>query len=158
VPQIEVTFSIDSNGIVNVGARDMATGKEQSIEVSPAGGLSKAEIDSLIAEADMHRQDDHDRREIRHLQNRLEGLIHTNDRVFKEFGSGLSEADRTEVRESLDRARKAMVIEERSVLEEAALAVQAAGQILTQVIMVDPLAALGVEMKMAPGGDQGEES
>jgi len=149
VPQIEVTFSIDSNGIVNVGARDMATGKEQSIEVSPAGGLSKAEIDALIAEADMHRHDDQDRREIRMLQNRLEGLIHTNDRVFKEFGTSLAQVERDEVRSTLDRARKALANEERSVLEEAILAVQSIGQILTQVIMVDPMAALGIEMKSA---------
>jgi molecular chaperone DnaK len=157
VPQIEVTFSIDSNGIVNVGARDMATGKEQSIEVSPAGGLSKAEIDALIAEADMHRQDDQDRREIRLLQNRLEGLIHNNDRVFKEFGTSLAQVERDEVRGTLDRARKALANEERSVLEEAILAVQSAGQILTQVIMVDPMAALGIDMKDSGATDVADE-
>jgi molecular chaperone DnaK len=158
VPQIEVTFSIDSNGIVNVGARDMATGKEQSIDVSPAGGLSKAEIDALIAEADMHRVEDQDRREIRLLQNRLEGLIHNNDRVFKEFGAALAQVERDEVRGTLDRARKALANEERSVLEEAILAVQTAGQILTQVIMVDPMAALGIDMKGAREPQPEEES
>jgi molecular chaperone DnaK len=131
----------------------MATGKEQSIEVSPAGGLSKAEIDALIAEADMHRQDDQDRREIRMLQNRLEGLIHTNDRVFKEFGTSLAQVERDEVRSTLDRARKALANEERSVLEEAILAVQATSQILTQVIMVDPMAALGIDLK----GDEAQQ-
>jgi len=158
VPQIEVTFSIDSNGIVNVGARDMATGKEQSIEVSPAGGLSKGEIDALIAEADMHRHDDLDRREIRLLQNRLDGIIHTNDRVFKEFGTTLPQVERDEVRSTLDRARKALVNEERSVLEEAILAVQTVGQILTQIIMVDPMAALGIDMKDDGKGKPEEES
>jgi len=158
VPQIEVTFSIDSNGIVNVGARDMATGKEQSIEVSPAGGLSKAEIDALIAEADMHRMDDQNRREIRLLQNRLEGHIHTNDRVFKEFGASLAQVERDEVRGTLDRARKALLNEERSVLEEAILAVQSTGQILTQVIMVDPMAALGIDMKDGVEEEPEEES
>ena len=148
VPQIEVTFAIDSNGIVNVGARDLATGKEQSIEVNPAGGLSKDEIDSLIAEADKYRRDDQDRREIRELQNRLEGLLYTNERVVKEFGAGLSPDDREEVRATLNRARKALTSEERSVLEEAIYAVQDAAQILTQVIMLDPIAALGGHMKM----------
>jgi molecular chaperone DnaK len=156
VPQIEVTFSIDSNGIVNVGARDLATGKEQSIEVNPAGGLSKAEIDSLIAEADKFRKDDQEHREIRELQNRLEGLLYTNERVVREFGAGLSTDDREEVRATLNRARKALTSEERSVLEEAIYAVQDAAQILTHVIMLDPVAALGGELKMnpdAPGGD-----
>jgi molecular chaperone DnaK len=155
VPQIEVTFSIDSNGIVNVGARDLATGKEQSIEVNPAGGLSKAEIDALIAEADRFRKDDQEHREIRELQNRLEGLLYTNERVVKEFGAGLSGDDRESVRATLNRARKALTSEERSVLEEAIYAVQDAAQILTSVIMLDPVAALGGKLKMnpdAPGG------
>jgi molecular chaperone DnaK len=160
VPQIEVTFSIDSNGIVNVGARDLATGKEQSIEVNPAGGLSKDEIDSLIAEADKYRRDDQERREIRELQNRLEGLLYTNERVVKEFGAGLSPEDREEVRATLNRARKALTSEERSVLEEAIYAVQDAAQVLTQVIMLDPIAALGGHMKMpldTGAGDMDDE-
>jgi molecular chaperone DnaK len=150
VPQIEVTFAIDSNGIVNVSARDLATGKEQSIEVNPAGGLSKAEIDSLIAEADKFKKEDQEHREIREHQNRLEGLLYTNERVVKEFGAGLSTEDREEVRATLNRARKALTSEERSVLEEAIYAVQDAAQILTQVIMLDPVAALGGELKMNP--------
>lgn len=144
VPQIEVTFSIDSNGIVHVSAQDLATGHEQSIEVNPAGGLSKTEIDSLIMEADKYRMDDRRRREIRHLQNRLEGLLYTNERVMREFGSKLEQDDREEVRNTLHRARKALTSEERSVLEEAILAVQDAAGILSSVIILDPLAALGM--------------
>ena len=143
VPQIEVTFSIDSNGIVHVGARDLATGKEQGIEVHPAGGLSKAEIDSLIAEADKYRHDDERRRGVRQLQNRLEGLLYTNERVVREFGSSLTPEEREAVRSTLNRARKALTSEERSVLEEAIGAVQDVAQILTEVVMVNPLAALG---------------
>jgi len=157
VPQIEVTFSIDSNGIVNVGARDLATGKEQSIEVNPAGGLSKAEIDGLIVEADKYRKDDQEHREIRELQNRLEGLLYTNERVVREFGAGLSTEDREEVRATLNRARKALTSEERSVLEEATYAVQDAAQILTDVIMLDPVAAFSRDMKMNPDAPQGKE-
>ena len=152
VPQVEVTFSIDSNGIVHVAARDLATGKEQGIEVNPAGGLSKAEIDSLIAEADKYRKDDDRRREVRQLQNRLEGLLYTNERVVREFGGSLATEDRDQVRSTLNRARKALTSEERSVLEEAILAVQDAAQILTEVIMVNPLAALGGSM-----GDSDED-
>jgi molecular chaperone DnaK len=143
VPQIEVTFSIDSNGIVHVAARDLATGKEQGIEVQPAGGLSKAEIDTLIAEADKYRSDDEKRRGTRQLQNRLEGLLYTNERVVREFGNSLSTEDRESVRATLNRARKALTSEERSVLEEAIGAVKDVSQILTEVVMVNPLAALG---------------
>ncbi len=162
VPQIEVTFSIDSNGIVNVGARDLATGKEQSIEVSPAGGLSKAEIDALIVEADRFRKTDQEHREIRELQNRIEGLLYTNERVVREFGAGLSTEKREEVRSTLNRARQALASEERSVLEEAIQAVQEAAQILTNVIMLDPVAAFDRELlKMnvtAPPSKKEEET
>jgi len=157
VPQIEVTFSIDSNGIVHVSARDLATGKEQGIEVNPAGGLSKAEIDALIAEADRYRQDDEMRRDIRQLQNRLEGLLYTNERVVREFGASLKPTERDEVRATLNRARKAVTSEERSVLEEAILAVQEAAHILTQVIMVNPLAALGVPGSQLGADQDGNE-
>ncbi len=149
VPQIEVTFSIDSNGIVHVSARDLATGKEQGIEVNPAGGLSRAEIDALIAEADKYRQDDQQRRGVRQLQNRLEGLLYTNERVMREFGGALSNDDREQVRSTLNRAKKALTSEDQSVLEEALLAVQDAAQILAQVIMYNPMAAFGAG---APGG------
>ncbi len=142
VPQIEVTFSIDSNGIVHVSARDLATGKEQGIEVNPAGGLSKEEVEGLVAEAEKYRRDDEHRRSIRQLQNRLEGLLYNNERVLKEFGGSLSRDEKEKVRSTLNRARKALNSEDRSVLEEAILAVQDAAHIMTEVIMINPLTAL----------------
>jgi len=160
VPQIEVTFAIDSNGIVEVSARDLATGKEQSIEVNPAGGLSKAEIDTIIAEADKYRLEDQRQREIRQLQNRLEGLLYTNERVVREFGGSLKTEDRDHVRQTLNRARKALTSEERSVLEEAILAVQDVSHILTEVIMFNPAAAFGMSGMggSTPEGSGEEES
>jgi len=155
VPQIEVTFSIDSNGIVHVSARDLATGKEQGIEVNPAGGLSRSEIDALIAEADKYRQEDQQRREVRQIRNRLEGLVYTNERVLREFGGSLSTEDRDHVRSTLNRARKALNSEDRSVLEEAILAVQEAAQILAQVIMYNPMSAFG---DLSSGRSDGEGS
>lgn len=157
VPQIEVTFAIDSNGIVQVAARDLATGKEQVIEVNPAGGLSKAEIDSIISEADKYRQEDQRRREVRQLQNRLEGLLYTNERVVREFGGSLKSNDRDHVRQTLNRARKALTSEERSVLEEAILAVQEVSQILTEVIMYNPAAAFGMGLMGGTGDGQKDE-
>jgi molecular chaperone DnaK len=158
VPQIEVTFAIDSNGIVNVSARDLTTNREQSIEVNPAGGLSKIEIDSLIAEADKYRKDDEARRETRQFQNRLEGLLYTNERVLREYGGNLSAEERDDVRSTLNRARKALTSEEKSVLQEAIFAVEEAAQVLTKVIMSDPLAAMGVDMSKFAKEDDEEGS
>ncbi|HEV8629895.1 MAG TPA: molecular chaperone DnaK, partial [Thermoanaerobaculia bacterium] len=89
VPQIEVTFAIDSNGIVNVSSRDMATNQSQSIQINPAGGLSKEEVDRLVDEARSHASEDADRRELRRMKNRLEGLIYTTDRVFEQLREGM---------------------------------------------------------------------
>ncbi len=117
VPQIEVTFAIDSNGIVNVSARDVATDRSQSIEISPAGGLSTDEIDRLVVEAEEHRALDQERKELRRLKNRLEGLIYTNERVFGQFKDMLDPEEQTRIRESLLQARMTLNVDEKAELE-----------------------------------------
>ncbi len=138
VPQIEVTFAIDSNGIVQVTARDLATGREQSIQVNPAGGLSKEEIDRMIAEADRMRKEDMRRREIRLLRNKLEGLLYTNERVFKEFGSLLEAPINEKVKGALEHGRRVLESEDQAVLQSAIDAVQAVARHLTEVMLTDP--------------------
>jgi molecular chaperone DnaK len=139
VPQIEVTFSIDSNGIVNVTARDQATGQSQGVQINPAGGLSKDEIDRIINEATHHQRTDSARREIRMLQNKLEGMIYTNDKVFKEFGKLLNEDDRNRVQKILTRAKDAAGAEEKQQINDAIFELQAASRILTSVMLYNPL-------------------
>ena len=139
VPQVEVTFSIDSNGIVNVTARDQATGQSQGVQINPAGGLSKDEIDRIIDEASAHQRVDSARREIRMLQNKLEGMIYTNDKVFKEFGKLLSEDDRNRVMKILTRAKEAVTSEEKQTINDAVFELQAASRILTSVMLYNPL-------------------
>jgi len=139
VPQVEVTFSIDSNGIVNVTARDQATGQSQGVQINPAGGLSKDEIDRIINEASAHQRADATRREIRMLQNKLEGMIYTNDKVFKEFGKLLNEDDRNRVLRILTRAKESAGSEEKQVINDAIFELQAASRILTSVMLYNPL-------------------
>ena len=139
VPQVEVTFSIDSNGIVNVTARDQATGQSHGVQINPAGGLSKDEIDRIIDEASAHQRVDSARREIRMLQNKLEGMIYTNDKVFKEFGKLLNEDDRNRVMKILTRAKEAVTSEEKQTINDAVFELQAASRILTSVMLYNPL-------------------
>jgi molecular chaperone DnaK len=154
VPQIEVTFAIDSNGIVQVTARDLATGREQSIQVNPAGGLSKEEIDRMIAEADRMRKDDVRRRELRLLRNRLEGLLYTNERVFKEFGSLLEAGIGEKVKEALEKGRRVLDAEDAGILQEAIDAVENAARHLTEVMLMDPARFLsGMTGGSSLGGD-----
>jgi len=138
VPQIEVTFALDSNGIVNVTARDQATGASQGVQINPAGGLSKEEIDRLVNEASEHQRADYARREMRMLQNKLEGMIYTNDKVFREFGKLLNEDDRNKVGKIIGKAKEAVVTEEKQKLNDAIFELQAASRILTSVMLYNP--------------------
>ena len=138
VPQIEVTFAIDSNGIVNVTARDQATGQSQGVQINPAGGLSKDEIDRLVTEAEEHQRNDANRREVRLLQNKLEGMIYTNEKVFREFGKLLNDADRDKVQKIISKAKEAVAGESKSSLNEAIFDLQAASRILTGVMLYNP--------------------
>src|SRR5436190_2627750 len=138
VPQIEVTFAIDSNGIVNVTARDQATGASQGVQINPAGGLSKDEIDRLVVEAEEHQKNDANRREVRLLQNKLEGMIYTNEKVFREFGKLLPDADREKVQKIITKSKEAVSGESKSGLNEAIFDLQAASRILTNVMLYNP--------------------
>ncbi len=138
VPQIEVIFAIDSNGIVNVTARDQATGQSQGVQINPAGGLSKDEIDRLVNEAEEHQRSDANRREVRMLQNKLEGMIYTNEKVFREFGKLLTDGDREKVQKMIMKAKEAVASEEKSTLNEGIFDLQGASRILTGVMLYNP--------------------
>jgi molecular chaperone DnaK len=135
VPQIEVTFAIDSNGIVNVSARDMATNRSQSIQINPAGGLSKEEIDTLVTEAEQQAHADRDRRELMEIKNRIEGLVYNNERVFEEFKKALGEKDRKEIHETLLKARAALANDDRSELEAVSYDLNGISQRLSEVML-----------------------
>ena len=138
VPQIEVTFAIDSNGIVNVSARDMTTNQAQSIQINPAGGLSPDEIERLVEEAGQHSREDVQRREIRQLKNRLEGLIYSNERVFEQFRDMLPEADGKRVHEQLLQARMALGNEQRAELEAAIYDLNNVARVLSDAMLSSP--------------------
>ena len=135
VPQIEVTFAIDSNGIVSVSARDQATGKAQGIQITPAGGLSSREIERLIREADENTAADEERRQLRRTRTRLEGLVASNERVFSEFGKLLSADERERVQETFKRAHQACEAEVEKEVAAALADMQGISKILTQAML-----------------------
>jgi molecular chaperone DnaK len=135
VPQIEVTFAIDSNGIVNVSARDMTTNKSQGVQISPAGGLTKEEIDRLVEDADKYSQADVQRREIRRLKNRLEGVIYTNDRVLEQFQEMLDPEERKKIRNRILQARMALAGDDRADLETAMFDLNAIARQLSELML-----------------------
>jgi len=135
VPQIEVNFAIDSNGIVSVSARDLATNLSQSIQINPSGGLSEAEVERLVAEADQNSQSDVQKREILQLKNRLEGLIYSNERVFEQFRDMLLEADSKKIHEAILQARVALNNEQRAELEAAIFDLNTVSRTLSDIML-----------------------
>jgi len=101
MPQIEVTFDIDANGIVSVQAKDKATGKEQQIRIQASGGLSQADIDKMVKDAESHAEDDKKRRELVEARNQAEGLIHTTERTLKESGDKIPAGDKQAVESAI---------------------------------------------------------
>jgi len=108
VPQIEVSFDIDANGIVSVSAKDMATGKEQSIQITASSGLSKEEIDKLIKDAELHSEDDKKKRELVEARNTADALIYQTEKSIKDLGDKVDAATKSKVEAAIEPLKKAM--------------------------------------------------
>ncbi|HEV2548790.1 MAG TPA: molecular chaperone DnaK [Stellaceae bacterium] len=125
MPQIEVTFDIDANGIVSVQAKDKATGKEQQIRIQASGGLSDADIEKMVKDAEAHAEDDKKRRELVEAKNQAESLVHTTERTLKEAGDKVSAGDREAVEAAIREVRSAL---ESNNLDQIKSKTQALGQ------------------------------
>ena len=108
VPQIEVTFDIDANGIVHVGAKDLATQKEQSIRITASSGLNKDEIDKMVKDAQAHAAEDKKKRELVEVRNEADNRIYGIEKLLSEHGDKISEEDRNKIKEEIEATRKAM--------------------------------------------------
>jgi molecular chaperone DnaK len=102
VPQVEVTFDIDANGIVNVQARDKATNKEQSIRIQANGGLSDADIDAMVKEAESNKAEDEKRKAAVEAKNQADAVIHSTEKALAEHGDKVGEEERTAIQTALD--------------------------------------------------------
>ncbi len=154
VPQIEVTFDIDSNGIVNVQAKDLATNREQKIIVTPSGGLSEHEISAIIEDARVHAEEDRRRAEFIRVKTRLEGLVESNQKTFAEFGSMLSPENQASVRKILENARKSLESGGAAECTQALEKIAEVGTILAEVILYDPGAFSSAGTEGAPKADE----
>jgi molecular chaperone DnaK len=108
MPQIEVTFDIDANGILNVSAKDTATGKQQQITITASSGLGKEDVERMVKEAEAHASEDARRRQEIEARNQLDGLVYTTERTLAEHGGKLGEADRRAIEQALGEAREAL--------------------------------------------------
>jgi molecular chaperone DnaK len=155
VPQIEVTFDIDANGIVNVSAKDKGTGKEQQIRIQASGGLSDSDIDKMVRDAEQFAEEDKKRRAAAEAKNNAESLIHTTERQLEEHGDKVDESLKTEIQGAVTGARSAVEGGDTD-------AINAKAQALAQVAMKLGQAIYEKEQASAasPGADaaQGSEA
>jgi molecular chaperone DnaK len=119
VPQVEVTFDIDANGIVHVGAKDLGTGKEQSIRITASSGLSEDEIKRMQKEAEAHKAEDEKRKEVVNARNTLDGLIYTIEKTLKENGEKVDATAKKSVEDALVEARKHLDSKDVALLQKA---------------------------------------
>jgi molecular chaperone DnaK len=117
VPQIEVTFDIDANGIVNVSATDKATGKEQSIRIQASGGLTDADIDRMVKEAESHAEEDKKRRELVEVKNQAEALVHSTERMLKDYGDKVPAGDKALVETAVSDLKAVIQGEDRDAIK-----------------------------------------
>jgi molecular chaperone DnaK len=150
--QIEVTFDIDSNGIVSVQARDMTTQREQKILVTPSSGLTETEIDRIIADAKEHHEEDQRRAEYVRARARLEGLVDSNQKTYNEFGSMLTQEQQGKVQKILEDARKALESGSATECTAALEKIAEMGRILSEVILYDPGQFSSAETEGDPAG------
>ncbi|KAA1181246.1 molecular chaperone DnaK [Rhizobium tropici] len=148
VPQIEVTFDIDANGIVQVSAKDKGTGKEQQIRIQASGGLSDADIEKMVKDAEAHAAEDKKRREGVEAKNQAESLIHSSEKSLKDYGDKVTEADRTAISDAIAALKTAT-----EASEPDAEDIKAKTQTLMEVSMKLGQAIYEAQQAEAPSAD-----
>ena len=119
VPQIEVTFDIDANGIVHVNAKDLGTGKEQSIKITASSGLSEAEIEKLVKDAEMHAEEDKRRKELIEARNQADSLVYSVEKNIREFGDKVDAAEKSRIEDAIARVKKALEGDDLDTIKKA---------------------------------------
>jgi molecular chaperone DnaK len=142
VPQVEVTFDIDANGIVNVQAKDLGTGKEQKITITASSGLNKDEVDRMMKDAESHAEDDKRRREEIETRNRADQAVYGAERMIKDTGDKLSAADRQAIETAMEAVKKANEGTDATAVQRA----------LEQLTAAQHKAAETLYKQQAPGG------
>ncbi|MCF8080061.1 MAG: molecular chaperone DnaK [Desulfobacterales bacterium] len=154
-PQIEVTFDIDANGIVNVSAKDKATGKEQSIQITASSGLSQEEIDRLVRDAEMHAEDDKKRKKLVEARNQADSLIYSTEKSLKEMGDKVDAGTRQRVEEAVASLKAAMEGSDADEIQKRTEDLKQASHKLAEAMYQNASAAQSGRQAGPAGGDTG---
>ncbi len=153
VPQVEVTFDIDANGILNVGAKDLGTGKEQSIVITASSGLSDDEIEKMVKDAELHATEDQQKREMIETRNQADGLVYTTEKALKEHGDKVDEETKKSIETALEELKTAMEGEDPEAIKSKTEALATASQKLGEVMYQQAQS----EAEAGTEGAEGEE-
>src|SRR5262249_30152360 len=157
VPQVEVTFDIDANGIVHVGAKDLGTGKEQSIQITASSGLSKDEIEKMVKEAELHAAEDKKKREVIDARNQLDGLVYQTEKTLGEHGANLDPETRGGIETALADAKKALEGQDADAIRRAADDLSRASHKLAEAMYAKASKPEGGDgAGESPGADKGK--
>jgi molecular chaperone DnaK len=157
VPQVEVTFDIDANGIVNVSAKDKGTGKEQQIRIQASGGLSESDIDRMVKDAEAHAGEDKKRKELVEAKNHADALIHATDKAVAEHGSKVGEAERRAIENALADLKEALKSDDVTVLQAKTNTLAQASMKLGEAMYKQQADAQGGPGDADPGASGGKK-
>ena len=158
VPQIEVTFDIDANGIVNVSAKDKGTGKEQQIRIQASGGLSDTDIDKMVKDAEAHAEEDKKKKELVEAKNHGEALVHSTEKSLKDYGDKVSEADKSAIETAMAELKSIMEGDDVEAIQAKTQALAQASMKLGEAMYAASQAgAEGAEGATAEGGPEKNE-
>ncbi len=155
VPQIEVTFDIDANGIVHVSAKDLGTGKEQSIKITASSGLSEEEIERLVRDAELHREEDRKKRELVETKNQADSMAYATEKNLKEMGDKVDAALKAEAEAKIEAVREAIKGDDKAAIDQALEELTSVSHKLAEVMYAASSAQEGGgEGGEAPGGQE----
>ncbi len=158
MPQIEVTFDIDANGIVNVAAKDKATGKEQTIRIQASGGLAEDDIKRMVSEAESHAADDKKRRELVEARNQADTLVYTTEKTLKEHGDKVGADEKSAIEAGIAALKDAMGKDDAADIQAKSQALAQASMKLGEAMYKAQQDAAAAQGGAAPGGDAGPQA
>jgi molecular chaperone DnaK len=158
IPQIEVTFDIDANGIIHVSAKDLGTGKEQSIKIESSSGLSNEEVEKMKKDADLHAADDKQRRELIEAKNKADGIIYSTEKSLKDFGDKLSHEERVKIDKAIENCREALKGDDLERINKASEEVMTASHKLAEELYKKSTAESGGAAADQSGTEQESKS
>jgi molecular chaperone DnaK len=134
VPQIEVTFDLDANGILHVGAKDLGTGKEQSIRITASSGLTEAEIERMTRDAELHKEEDRKRRELVETRNQADAIVHASEKSLKDLGDKVDAPTKASVEKEIENVKKVMTGDDIDAIKAAIDALTTASHKLAEMM------------------------